>query len=132
MNARRCLTIADRMDVLLQAELGLGIDLQRLVGDALYARDVLLVCDAFHGHELADLARQFRAALDEAPAQDDAAPAAAAGWGARSSGFMSSLLDAFRPSQPSTTLPPETLDEATRADHARRGRSWGLRGRWRR
>jgi hypothetical protein len=132
LNARRCLKIADRMDGLLQAELGLGIDLQRLVGDALYARDVLLVCDAFHGQELAELARQFRRALDEPPPQEGTAPAAAAGWGARSSGFMSSLRDAFRPSQPSTTLPPETLDEATRADHARRGHTGGLRSRWRR
>ena len=75
MNARGCLKIADRMDVLLQAELGLGIDLQRMVGDTLYARDVLLVCEAYHGHELAELARQFRFAVDEPPPQEDTAPA---------------------------------------------------------
>ena len=135
MNSRRCLKIADRIDVLLQVELGRGIDLQRMVAEPLYIRDVLLVCDAHRGHELADLARQYRAALAETPEPDPAEERAAtpSGWGAVTSGFVSSLFDAFRPSQPASSLPPETMDHATRAERDRRTREGGLRpGRGRR
>ncbi len=69
MDTARCLKTADRIAALLRAELGEDIDRRRLVLEPLYARDVLLVCDAHAGHaqpELAllpGLARQFRAAL---------------------------------------------------------------------
>ena len=55
--------IALRMDVLLQRELGQGIDAQRMLAQPRYARDVLLVCDALRGSDLAVLAQQFRHAL---------------------------------------------------------------------
>ena len=135
MNSRRCLKIADRIDLLLQSELGRGIDLQRMVAEPLYTRDVLLVCDAHRGHELADLARQYRAALAETPEPDPAEERAAtpSGWGAVTSGFMSSLFDTFRPSQGAPSLSPETLDQASRAEHERRARQGGLLpARWRR
>jgi hypothetical protein len=77
MNTRRCLKIAERMNALLLHELGQGVDGLRMVAEPLYARDVLLVCDAMPGTELATLAQQYRVAATE-PAQASAAPARAA------------------------------------------------------
>ena len=99
MNPRRALRIADRIDALLHQELGQGIDLQRMMAEPLYARDVLLVCDAYRGHELAELAREFRAAQLEAPPEGDAASDFGEGGpGPRPPGFISSLFGAFRSS----------------------------------
>jgi hypothetical protein len=53
-------TIAERMRLLLMQQVGHAIDVARVQTDARYARDVLLVCDAHPGSELAELARQFR------------------------------------------------------------------------
>lgn len=83
MNAMRRLQIANRIHLLLLRELGQGIAVDRLLNDALYARDVLLVCDAHPGTDLAALARQFRAAADA----DEHAPVSA--WGGAPSGFDS-------------------------------------------
>ena len=52
------------MHVLLLREFGQGVELQRLLEEPLYARDVLLVCDALRGSDLSVLAQQFRAADD--------------------------------------------------------------------
>lgn len=60
MNAPRCLKIARRIGTLLEQQIGLGVDTQRMLGDRLYQRDVLLVCDAHRGTELAELASWFR------------------------------------------------------------------------
>jgi len=99
VNPRRALRIADRIDALLHQELGQGIDLQRMMAEPLYARDVLLVCDAYRGHELAELAREFRAAQLEAPPEGDAASDFGEGGpGPRPPGFISSLFGAFRSS----------------------------------
>lgn len=134
MNTRRCLKIADRIDALLEGELGQGIDFERMLRDPLYARDVLLVCDAFPGHELATLAGEFRAAMAEDEPQAEAARSDfQASDNPRSSkppGFISSLFDAFRPSLTGDSMPPAPLDAATQAESQRRGR--GLIGRWRR
>jgi hypothetical protein len=61
------LRIARRVSALLQRELGEGVDCQRMLAQPLYARDVLLVCEALHESEGPDLAASFR---------DDAVPAA--------------------------------------------------------
>lgn len=97
MNARRCLKIATRIGALLERELGLGVDAQRMLTERLYMRDVLLVCDAHRGSELAELATWFRRSAAEMPA-DGAAPS---GFGADSgfgiSGFgASSTYDSQR------------------------------------
>ena len=63
MNKRRCLKIAARMNGLLKSELGQGIVPARMLAEPLYARDVLLVCEALRGNELAELAPRFRQAL---------------------------------------------------------------------
>jgi hypothetical protein len=88
MNTRRCLKIAARMNGLLKRELGQGLVPARMLAEPLYARDVLLVCEAVRGSELPDLAARFRRAL-AAEAEDTAAPRRT-GLGA--SRFLSSLF----------------------------------------
>ena len=130
LNTRRCLLIADRIDVLLQARLGRGIDLQRMVAEPLYARYVLLVCDAHRGEELAQLAQRYRAAALEEPAEP---PAAASEAGRGSSGFLSSLFDALRPARPeASSLPPDDHDAAARDELQRRAHDRSARPGWRR
>jgi hypothetical protein len=78
MNISLSIKLAERISVLLLAELRHGIEPRRMVAEPLYARDVLLVCDACLGTELPALAQQFRAATaepSEVPA--DRAPQAA-------------------------------------------------------
>jgi hypothetical protein len=101
MNSPRCLEIAERMNLLLKRELGEGVDALRLMRDALYARDVLLVCAAHRNAELPQLARAWREALAEAE------PAATAtGTRLAKRVFSDSALDAgygssrFGPDQP--------------------------------
>ena len=65
MNTRRCLQIADLLNELLLRELGEGVDGLRMVAEPLCARDVLLVCDAMPGTELAVLSQQYRIAASE-------------------------------------------------------------------
>ena len=73
MHSRHCLTIADRIHRALVREIGQGLDRQRLLRDALYARDVLLVCEALHHTDLPDLAQRFRLAAITIDAQEVAA-----------------------------------------------------------
>ena len=47
-------------------ELGQGVDVGRLLKQPLYARDVLLVCDACTGNDLQRLAKAYRGAMQEA------------------------------------------------------------------
>lgn len=67
--------LAQRISQLLQRELGEGIDIRRMLAQELYARDVLLVCDALKGHELAELAQQFRDASDRDDEPQNSMPA---------------------------------------------------------
>ncbi len=69
MNAQRRLKIAGRISALLEHELREGIDAPRMVVEPLYARDVLLVCEALPGTEGPMLAAQFRAADSLPPEQ---------------------------------------------------------------
>jgi len=91
MNARRCLKIAQRIHWLLVREMGDGIDAERMLSDALYARDVLLVCDAMREHELATLSPRFRRAMEAEPHPDDA-PRPHRISGFSPSNFLSSLF----------------------------------------
>lgn len=85
--------IAQRIDLKLRHQLGAGVDAQRTVNDALYARDVLLVCDAMQGTDLPLLARQFRAADEHVAAERRALQRAghqagpALDWAEDTSGF---------------------------------------------
>lgn len=56
------LQIAQRIHLGLMRELGQGIELRQMLHSALYARDVLLVCQAYPRTELPGLAEQFRRA----------------------------------------------------------------------
>jgi hypothetical protein len=49
----------------LMRELGQGIDVKQMLNSALYARDVLLVCQAYPDSELPALGRQFSRATAE-------------------------------------------------------------------
>ncbi len=73
MNHSRCLKIVERIDAWLVHELGQGIDRQRMLQDAAYARDVLLVCDAHSGTAMAALAQHFRQAVREEPQPEPSA-----------------------------------------------------------
>ena len=69
MHTRHCLKVADRIHLLLVREIGQGLDRQRMLKEPLYARDVLLVCDALHATDAPFLAGHFRraaASVDEA------------------------------------------------------------------
>ncbi len=62
MNARtEQMRVAQHLHVALRRWLGCGIDLERMVMSELYARDVLLVCDASKDATLVELARRYRA-----------------------------------------------------------------------
>ena len=104
MNARRCLRIAQRIDVLLARELGEGIDTERMLADALYARDVLLVCDAMREHELATLSPRFRHAMESEPHPDDAPRPKASGFSP--SNFLSSLFGGNSTLEAAAEVPP--------------------------
>jgi hypothetical protein len=67
MTPDRRLQIAERIRLLLTAELGTRIDVGRLLSDPRYARDVLWVCDAYPGRELARLAAELRSLLAQVP-----------------------------------------------------------------
>lgn len=51
--------LAQRISAGLQRELGTGIDVRRMVAQPVYARDVLLVCQAMKGSELDALAHEY-------------------------------------------------------------------------
>lgn len=92
MDRPQRLQLAQRIHLGLMRELGQGLDLQQMLRSPLYARDVLLVCQAYPDSELPWLAEQFRRASAE-PAEQRTQPPS--GWGRASSGF-----DAFAASLP--------------------------------
>jgi hypothetical protein len=103
MNTRRCLKIADRINALLLRELRQGIDRQRMVDEPLYARDVLLVCEAFPGGDLSSLAKHFRAAaaeVAESPAQSNGPIS-----GFSASRFLSSIFGPISTLEPPPNKP---------------------------
>jgi hypothetical protein len=59
-HSNRRLQLATRIHYALMREIGVGIDVGRMLKHPLYARDVLLVCDACSGHDLPRLATAFR------------------------------------------------------------------------
>jgi hypothetical protein len=128
MNTRRCLRIAERIDILTRTELRIGIDPQRMVRDALYARDVLLVCDTQRGSDLATLSQHFRVAANEV-SDDSSQPSS---WGQDSSGFSaSSGASGFDSSTAPGVLPARPSQfGSTPAAAAERQRMWFSPYRW--
>jgi hypothetical protein len=114
MDTRRCFRIADRINAGLQSELGQGIERERMVHEPLYARDVLLVCEALRGSELARHARQFRVAL--AAAEPSLEPERVADT-PRNSGFSASRFfnSLFGPSSGFDGAPADAAPPARRS-----------------
>ncbi len=75
--------IATRIQELVRRELDHAIDVERLLARERYARDVLLVCDAYRGTELPLLAAEFRRLSTDAPGVRAPLPAARGGPRAR-------------------------------------------------
>ena len=111
MHTRHCLKIADRIHLLLVRELGQGLDRQRMLRELLYARDVLLVCDALRLTDAPMLAMHFRrcaASPDEAEQVATRRAAAAQNRGFSASRFLNSLFgvaDAASPGRKTATVP---------------------------
>jgi hypothetical protein len=100
--------LATRIHLGLMRELGQGIDVKQTLHSALYARDVLLVCQAYPDTELPQLAEQFR----QATAERIVRRAARAGRQRDNSGFGNSKpplasagFDQFADSLPATPAP---------------------------
>ncbi len=87
MHTRHCLKIADRIHLLLVRELGQGLDRQRMLREPLYARDVLLACDALRLTDAPFLAMHFRRC---AASPDEANQAAARKPAPKERGFSAS------------------------------------------
>jgi hypothetical protein len=104
--------IAARINALLVREMGQGIDPARMLTEPLYARDVLLVCEALPGTELAELAPKFRQALAAAEADHEARDGQPSGFSP--SRFLNSLFGH------STGSPNHTLDSLGRPETAQR------------
>jgi len=114
MDPHHRLQLAHRIHLGLLCQLGQGIDVKQLLVNALYARDVLLVCQAYPGTELQRLGPQFREATAERTSP--AAPLGpAAGWvTAAASAFPSRLRPAATPV--STASPIRCPTRASRRD----------------
>jgi hypothetical protein len=97
MDPQHRLQLANRIHLGLMRELGQGIDVRQMLGSALYARDVLLVCQAYPGTELQRLGEQFREATAELIAMRAARHG---GWPRSSSGFGAS-----KPAEASSSYP---------------------------
>ena len=124
MDTRRCYRIADRLNAGLQRELGQGIARDRMVHEPLYARDVLLVCEALRGTELARDALKFRAALAAAePSLEPERSSAAAQVGFSASRFFNSLfgpVSALDSTPPGEAPPPRRSNWFGRSGNARK------------
>ena len=113
--------IASRMHFLLLRELGQGIEVEQMLGDERYARDVLLVCDAHQNTELALLALQYR----QTPRQVSATTAGHAqhrtDWSSNTSGFgLSKPIDSL--DAPNESRAPQAASSAQREGASGRAR----------
>jgi hypothetical protein len=123
--------LAQRIHQVLAHEIDHAIEVERLLTDPRYARDVLLVCDALPGSEAPPLARQFRALpLPPPPAANAAAAGQPTGgapghaqqptdWSRDTSGFG---VTRPPPGDPMASRRPG--DGEPPADPAERRRNW--------
>jgi hypothetical protein len=83
------LQLAQRIHQLLLREIDHAIEVERLLADPRYARDVLLVCEAVPGGELQPLVRLFRDTSQPAtgPAEPPGHAPQPNEWGRDTSGF---------------------------------------------
>lgn len=104
MDPHHRLQLANRIHLGLMRELGQGIDVKQMLGNALYARDVLLVCRAYPGTELQRLGQQFGEATAEHITRRAARPS---GFGLSKPAGSSTYpgFDPFADSLPDTRQP---------------------------
>ena len=112
------LQLAQRIHKLLVKEIEHAIEVERLLADPRYARDVLLVCEAVPGVELGALAALFREASASQPGPVSHAPQANE-WGRDTSGFgvtqpppMAAPVDLRHTSRRASDSEPATLAPA--------------------
>jgi hypothetical protein len=89
-------------------ELGQGIDVKQMLQSALYARDVLLVCQACPDTELPQLAEQFRQATADRIVRRAARPDLqrdGSGAGTPKQALASAAFDEFADSLSITRMP---------------------------
>jgi hypothetical protein len=102
------LQLANRIHLGLMRELGQGIDVKQMLHSVLYARDVLLVCQAYPDSELPQLAELFRQATAERIVRHAArsqAPRRSGGFGSSKPPLASAGFDEFADSLPDPALP---------------------------
>jgi hypothetical protein len=136
MNTRRCLQIADAMHELLLRELSEGVDGPRMIAEPLYARDVLLVCDAMAGTEAATLAQQYRVAANErdataarpSPTPDADVAGSRPRFGPTTMSDDDSFFGPLRSGSPSSLDPPAATGPAR--DSPAPARRWFSPSRW--
>lgn len=104
--------LAQRIHKLLVKEIEHAIEVERLLADPRYARDVLLVCEAVPGVELGALAALFREASAGQPASPGHAPQAN-DWGRDTSGFGVTQPPSI--THPATTRPAAMHTASRRA-----------------
>jgi hypothetical protein len=92
--------LAHRIHLGLMRELGQGIDVKQMLHSALYARDVLLVCQAYPDTELPQLAEHFRQATADRIVHR--ASSAEPGFGHAKPPLPSAAFDRFADSLPPT------------------------------
>ena len=120
------LQLATRIHRLLLREIGHDIEVQRLLADARYARDVLLVCDVVPGGELVPLASLFRVATVSAAGQRGAPGHVelANEWGRDTSGFGLSQPPPITPTPGTQPRPAAGAEPAAPAAAKERRRGW--------
>lgn len=97
------LQVATRIHFLMLRELGRGIDVAQMLNRCLYARDVLLVCDACPGTDLCKLSQQFREiSTADVPTVDESVDTGfqASLFAHESTGFGASLLPSDTAARP--------------------------------
>lgn len=116
MHTRHCLKISDRIHLLLVRELGQGLDRQRMLREPLYARDVLLVCDALRLTDAPFLAMHFRRCAASPDEVELAAARRTVTAGFSASRFFNSLFgnaESATPGQTGGRLAPVPSGSAT-------------------
>ena len=106
------LQIAQRLFQSLLRELDHSIEVERLLGDPRYARDVLLVCDASVGSVLPALAALFRASAPPVGLRANDTPAAGL------------TPEAVRPAAPKPAAPGPAARPPDTPGHARQANAW--------
>ena len=119
------LQLAQRIQALLARDIEHTIEVDRLLADPRYARDVLLVCEAVPGGELVPLAALFRDASRQVPGQHQAPGHAPQhnDWGRDTSGFGVSQPPPM-PGAPAGPAATRRASDSEPAPLAPQRRSW--------